>query len=137
MTWDRSLYPANWEQIAHGVKQQANWHCEECGRPCRKPGESLRAMKERVNWNSVLEECWPSFELEWQKKEVFALYEVFKPTRFVLTVAHLNHRPEDVRRENLKALCSVFHLAYDNTPSARFQKQQVKAERAGQMLLLV
>lgn len=137
MTWDRSLYPDNWEQIAHDVKQAANWHCEECGRPCRKPGESLQAMKERVQWNGVIEECWPSFELEWQQREVFALYEVPKPTRFVLTVAHLNHNPEDCRRENLKALCSVCHLKYDNTESSRFRKQQVKAERAGQLLLPV
>lgn len=31
----------------------------------------------------------------------------------VLTVAHLNHTPEDCRRENLRALCARCHLRYD------------------------
>ena len=31
----------------------------------------------------------------------------------VLTVAHLNHEPEDCRPENLAAMCQRHHLAYD------------------------
>jgi hypothetical protein len=31
----------------------------------------------------------------------------------VLTVAHLNHTPEDCRDENLKAMCQRCHLRYD------------------------
>jgi len=33
--------------------------------------------------------------------------------RFTLTVAHLNHTPADCRPENLMALCSGCHIAYD------------------------
>lgn len=31
----------------------------------------------------------------------------------ILTVAHLNHNPEDCSRENLRALCARCHLRYD------------------------
>lgn len=31
----------------------------------------------------------------------------------VLTVAHLNHEPEDCRPENMAAMCQRHHLAYD------------------------
>jgi hypothetical protein len=31
----------------------------------------------------------------------------------VLTVAHLNHDPQDNRDENLKAMCQRCHLRYD------------------------
>jgi hypothetical protein len=31
----------------------------------------------------------------------------------VLTVAHLNHDPQDCRDENLKAFCQRCHLRYD------------------------
>lgn len=31
----------------------------------------------------------------------------------VLTVAHLNHTPEDCRPENLRAMCQGCHLHYD------------------------
>jgi hypothetical protein len=33
--------------------------------------------------------------------------------RVVLTVAHLNHTPEDCRPENLRAMCQACHLRYD------------------------
>lgn len=36
-----------------------------------------------------------------------------QPLVIVLTVAHLNHQPEDCRPENLAAMCQRHHLAYD------------------------
>lgn len=36
-----------------------------------------------------------------------------KLVRIVLTVAHLNHTPEDCRPENLRALCQKCHNEYD------------------------
>jgi hypothetical protein len=34
-------------------------------------------------------------------------------SRVVLTIAHLNHKPEDCRPENLRAWCQRCHLTYD------------------------
>lgn len=34
-------------------------------------------------------------------------------SKVILTVAHLNHTPEDCRDENLKAFCQKCHNAYD------------------------
>lgn len=39
MPMDRSLYPPNWEEIAHQVKEAANWTCQECSKQCYRPGE--------------------------------------------------------------------------------------------------
>ena len=39
--------------------------------------------------------------------------ETFDTHRRTLTVAHLNHMPEDCRTENLKAMCAPCHLKYD------------------------
>lgn len=44
--------------------------------------------------------------------------ENYKPhpitgSKVVLTTMHLNHIPEDVRDENLKAACQKCHLSYD------------------------
>lgn len=36
-----------------------------------------------------------------------------KEARIVLTIAHLNHHPEDCRPENLRALCQRCHNQYD------------------------
>jgi len=46
----------------------------------------------------------------------------------VLTVAHLNHRPEDCAEENLAALCQRCHNAYD----APMRRRGI-VERSGQM----
>ena len=39
MPMRRELYPDDWEEIARGVQDEADWRCEECGAQCRRPGE--------------------------------------------------------------------------------------------------
>jgi len=38
-------YPANWREIAHQVKEEAQWQCECCGKQCRRPGEPFRSHR--------------------------------------------------------------------------------------------
>lgn len=33
------LYPDNWQEIAHEIKDANDWACQECGIRCRRPGE--------------------------------------------------------------------------------------------------
>lgn len=52
----------------------------------------------------------------------------------VLTVAHLNHRPEDNRGENLRAMCQRCHLAHDQPEHSRnarrtFSRRRIAALR--------
>jgi len=42
--------------------------------------------------------------------------------KIVLTIAHLNHTPEDCRDENLRALCQQCHLRYDAKHHAETRK---------------
>ena len=128
MPMDRSLYPDNWDEIALAIKQEADWHCEDCGRPCRRPGESVPELIERLEPGD-----WIGEMFEWEDSEEFGAIEVMKPGRFTLTVAHLNHRPEDCRRENLKALCAPCHCRMDL--KAMGLKRQLRAERQGQLTL--
>jgi 5-methylcytosine-specific restriction endonuclease McrA len=48
----------------------------------------------------------------------------------VLTVAHLNHLPEDCRDENLKAACQRCHNRYDAPMRARGIKARARDKRA-------
>lgn len=50
--------------------------------------------------------------------------EPFDTHRNTLTVAHMNHIPEDVRPENLKALCAPCHLRYDAKHHAETRKSK-------------
>lgn len=41
MPMDRTKYPANWDDTAQKIKEDAGWKCEKCCRQCRFPGEEF------------------------------------------------------------------------------------------------
>ena len=124
MPWDRSLYPDNWDELAMEIKTEANWQCQACGRPCRKPDETFDQLYER------LPDYWKPYWWSWEENDHEPV-KVAKPHRFKLTVAHLDHRPENSDRKNLKAWCTPCHARYDLKQMGR--KRALKAERAGQL----
>lgn len=134
MPINRKLYPKNWEAIAREIKEAANWTCQQCGRPCRRPGETLFELEDRIAEHHA--ETWVADLYEEIDDEELGPVAVPKTGRFTLTVAHLNHRPEDCRPENLKALCSVCHCRMDIKPSAMAAKRAIALERQGQLNLL-
>lgn len=89
---NRSRYPVNWRAISARIRfERAQGQCEcegECGLHRTTPGPR-RCV------------------------EVHGQRARFARGRIVLTVAHLNHKPEDVRDENLKSFCQRCHLRYD------------------------
>lgn len=118
MPWNRKLYPDNWEAIALEVKERAKWKCEECGKECRKKGESSLDFMSRI-------------DTDWYSECPVVKEFTEHPTRWVLTVAHMDHCPENCDPENLKALCAPCHCRYDLSQMAR--KKMLKAERLGQL----
>lgn len=116
---NKRLYPDNWKSIALQVKNQANWQCQNCDRPCRHPGQSwvefvTKLLESGSHWHSQIE----------------------KPQRFTLTVAHLDHNPANCDPSNLAAYCSGCHLKYDarhhaaNARATRHRKRQGKGQLA-------
>ncbi|MBK8752386.1 MAG: hypothetical protein IPL99_12385 [Candidatus Competibacteraceae bacterium] len=51
-------------------------------------------------------------------------------TKIVLTIAHLDHTPENCDPANLRALCQRCHLAYDATHHAQTAYQTRRAGKA-------
>lgn len=65
--------------------------------------------------------------------------ENYKPhpvtrSKVVLTIAHLDHTPENCSPENLKALCQRCHLAYDHQHH-RENAWRTRNQKAGQEVL--
>lgn len=131
MPVDLNLYPANWTKIATGVKDAARWHCQQCGRPCRKPGVEWGLF---VNYLLDLEGAGGWYAESAVPDGNGGMDE--KPQRFTLTVAHLDQNPSNNAPGNLRALCSVCHLEYDKSATQQFRRRQVNLERRGQMRLL-
>jgi len=126
MPMDRTLYPADWEAIAHQVKEEADWCCEGCGRCCRRKGESLWDFCQRmegIDFNG---------ELDWVNQTAMGTI-TDKPQRWTLTVAHLDHNPANCNRSNLKALCAPCHCRYDLQQMSL--KRRLRRERLGQLRL--
>ncbi|MDR1265956.1 MAG: hypothetical protein LBK42_10465 [Propionibacteriaceae bacterium] len=105
-------YPRDWKAIAAAIKvDRAGLRCEcsgECGR-----GHQSRCPNRHAN---------PAIDTG---------------SLVVLTVAHLNHTPEDCRPENLRAMCQGCHLHYDRDHHAETRRATVAAARraAGQQTL--
>lgn len=56
--------------------------------------------------------------------------EQLRIIRIVLTVAHLDHRPENNDPTNLKALCQRCHLRYDARSKAERRKERERTRLA-------
>lgn len=114
---NKARYPADWPAISRRVRDEAGNRCEACGvkngaliHRGRHDGQpAWRYASDTVFENSRCPEtgadlpgtCWDDFEV------------VRGTVKAVLTVAHLDHTPEHVARENLRAWCQRCHLAYD------------------------
>jgi hypothetical protein len=124
---NRSLYPKDWTTIALQIKTDADWHCEGCGRPCRRPGEVIDDLETRVA-------SWPDATKTVESE--FGDVEVFASGRFTLTVAHLDHHPANCSPANLRAWCAPCHCRYDLAAIRSGAKARAALERAGQLSLL-
>lgn len=135
MPMDRSQYPKDWGAISLEVKNKADWTCQECDKPCRRPDESWPEFVGRL-LNDVRDD-WYALTSDEITNSIGEYGVIERPQRFTLTVAHLNHTPSDCRLENLKALCSTCHLKYDAKHHARSRakKKYQKLEESGQLTL--
>jgi glyoxylase-like metal-dependent hydrolase (beta-lactamase superfamily II) len=63
--------------------------------------------------------------------ETWELADGDKVTYIVLTIAHLDHTPENCADDNLKALCQRCHLAYDHD---HHQQNAAQTRRKGKAI---
>jgi hypothetical protein len=115
---NRSRYPADWPQISAAIRDRAGNRCERCGvengalifRGRHGRIAAWRYAKDPHPANSRCPDdgseipgtCWDDFERSTQD-----------PVEVVLTVAHLDHQPENCAPDNLRAWCQRCHNAYD------------------------
>ncbi len=126
----RPRYPKDWPEISREVREAAGWRCEECRVPdgawgWREPGgRFIRVNKRRVRQVGL---AFHVEEVDGSRRKVF---------RIVLTVAHLDHVPENVGtpgvRPNLRAWCQRCHNRYDGPTRVA----GIKARRAAEPLPL-
>jgi 5-methylcytosine-specific restriction endonuclease McrA len=94
---NKHRYPKDWKKIRARILERASHRCEQCWVPNyayrnRSTGEWTTNQMQVETWTCV---------------------DGDKATHIVLTIAHLDHTPENCADDNLRALCQRCHLAYD------------------------
>lgn len=127
-------YPPDWPQISQAIRVRAGGLCEECGvrngalggrdeegRFCRAlpTGES----RARLTWPEPGEEAWCERPPPLEPIRLRII-------RIVLTVAHLDHTPENCDPSNLRAWCQRCHLRYDAAHHRKTAEATRRAQRA-------
>lgn len=110
MPVDWKDYPPDWEQIALRVKEAAGWVCVQCGRPCRRPGETIQAFCERLMLDAY-ENDEEGLALPYVEGEIIPEAKAY-PQRFTLTCHHPDHDKSNPNAR-LEVLCSGCHLRAD------------------------
>lgn len=118
---NRDRYPADWKAISWRIRnERAQGRCE-CEGECGSKGHT---------WWLRLATWDPSIPDGRCPNRNGGLSE-FTGSRVVLTVAHLDHTPENCDDDNLKAMCQACHLAYDAEHHAQTRAETRRAELAG------
>ena len=117
---ERHRYPKNWKQISHRIRfERAGGKCEWPF--CEAPhGEVIFRLKaDPEQWRDVnpgdLEEPDPNY----------------RAVKVILTVAHLDHQPENCDDTNLMALCQLHDLRYDKDHHAKNSSATRHSRRNG------
>lgn len=118
-------YPPDWPAISARVRARADNRCEECG----VENHELGGRAPNGEWCKALPQGENLLGLKWPipgfKAWCEGYPEKLRIVRIILTVAHLNHQPEDCRDENLRAWCQRCHNRYD----AAMRRQGIQARR--------
>lgn len=105
---NRDRYPASWPQIREHILVRAGGRCEWSGCGVRHRALGYWYGDEFVYLPRALRDAGVDRPCTIASKE-----GPLKIIRVVLTVAHLDHTPENCADDNLRAWCQRHHLAYD------------------------
>lgn len=124
---NRARYPKNWKQIRAAILERAGNKCERCGAPngeIIERGTGPCILTYKLNNGKVYDENTGEYLGLSRHSEYYAL----KIVKIVLTIAHLDHQPENNISSNLAAYCQKCHLRYD---SVHHRQTAYKTRRSG------
>lgn len=133
---NRARYPAEWPEISLCVRSRAGWKCE--GSPafpdCRVKHGELGGRGRAGAWYPAIPVGERLLRLEWPEPGTNwwcdGHPEKLRIVRIVLTVAHLDHQPENCDPANLRALCQRCHLFHDRHQHAATRSATRREGRA-------
>lgn len=125
---NKARYPKNWKAISLAIREAAGQKCEKCAAPNGAMIGRGIGRDAGTYWHDGLVRNAETGEALWYQRA--SEYEGAAPVKVVLTVAHLNHVPEDCRPENLRAWCQRCHNRHDAKTRAAGIKERRRATAA-------
>lgn len=124
-------YPRNWSEISQRIRDRAGNKCEECG----VPNYQLGGRAPDGTWHKALPLGEKLLRLEWPSPGSFWWCEGYdaahlRIVRIVLTVAHLDHQPENCSDDNLRCWCQRCHNRYDMAERRKGISERARVLRA-------
>lgn len=129
---NRARYPVDWPEIRLRILRRAGYRCEHAGCGARQyavgvwqNGVFLPVAQDGDTYSQARQNAADAH---------FTLYGDGPCDRkiivIVLTIAHLDHQPENCADDNLRALCQRHHLAHDHDHH-RANAQATRRAKAG------
>lgn len=128
---NKARYPKDWSTISSQIRARADNKCEECG----VPNYELGGRAPDGTWHKALPLGEKLLKLEWPAPGDHAWcsgYDLdpLRIVKIVLTVAHLDHQPENCAPENLKCWCQRCHNRYDMVERKKGIAERARLSRA-------
>jgi hypothetical protein len=109
---NKARYPKDWPQIRERILQRAMNRCEQC-KVVNRTRIARGGGKDAGSYQTEEAEVFDATDGRYLGMCRMSDYEVARYVDIVLTIAHLDHTPENCADDNLRALCQRCHLAYD------------------------
>ena len=111
---NKDKYPNNWKQISEDIRfNRANNRCEVCG---IKNYSVIKRLPDGT-WKNPCQTEWDMIHSRIKNchSNMTESLKYHGFTKVILTVAHLDHQPENCDYLNLKAMCQKCHNNYDKS----------------------
>lgn len=108
-------YPENWPEIRARILARAGNRCEEEG--CRVPNHAVGFRDQDGTFYEI------ENSHQGEQDALDAQAQGYKIIRIVLTIAHLDHNPENCADDNLRAWCQLHHNRYDRKHRKQTRRQ--------------
>jgi 5-methylcytosine-specific restriction endonuclease McrA len=126
---NRARYPKNWPAVRAAILERAGDACDRCKaknhtRIARGAGDDSGTYM--TDSGDVFDDSTGEHLGQCRMSD----YHFDRMTDVVLTIAHLDHTPENCAPENLRAWCQKCHLSYDAQHHAHNAQQTRRARLA-------
>lgn len=123
---NKARYPANWKEVRAAILIRSGDCCEQC-----KVANGKRIARGAGPFAGTYQtddaDVYDAETGDHIARVRMSEYQIKNMVTIVLTIAHLDHQPENCDPANLRALCQMHHLRHDAKHHAETARETRRA----------